>query len=233
MFFQYVTISCNNSFWRIYFSHLLKGSLFVIYLCIFDRSPLVNEWFFVLYYKMISQGHLILLLPKTFKDSYNGIFSSSWIETSHTRSSLCLIHSFNQPVLTECLLWIRTLWVLSKCIWCITALWGSLKSNSIGYRVLLFVQASQNHNLPNVPSIAGMTGTHINMPSFFHRDEVLLTFLPSLAWNQDPPDLNLPVYLGWQVCTTTLSYWLRWGPHWHFAQLVSNHNPPSLCLPSS
>jgi hypothetical protein len=34
--------------------------------------------------------------------------------------------------------------------------------------------------------------------------------LLGLAWNHDPPDLSLLGSLGWQVCASAPSYWLRW-----------------------
>jgi hypothetical protein len=56
--------------------------------------------------------------------------------------------------------------------------------------------------------------------NFFHWDGVLQMFLPMLSWNCNHPDFSLLCNFGWQACTTTHSYWLRWGstnfpPHFH------------------
>jgi hypothetical protein len=60
----------------------------------------------------------------------------------------------------------------------------------------------------------------------------LKTFFPRLVWNWDP-DLSLPCSLGWQACATLPSCWLRWNLLNFLPRLASNHESPSLSLPSS
>jgi hypothetical protein len=58
---------------------------------------------------------------------------------------------------------------------------------------------------------------YASIPSFFPlRWAPMKFFLPKLDWNHDPPNFSLPRSLGWQICTTMPSYWLRWdlvNPH--------------------
>jgi hypothetical protein len=70
-------------------------------------------------------------------------------------------------------------------------------------------------------------------PAILHWDGVLWTFLPWLTCNHDPPDLSHLCNMGWQVCATVSSYWLRWGSLELSAQAALNCDPLDLSLPSS
>jgi hypothetical protein len=55
--------------------------------------------------------------------------------------------------------------------------------------------------------------------------------MPSVAWNAVLLFM-LPIQLRWQACTTTPSFWLRWGVKNFGPRLASNHSPRDLQLPS-
>jgi hypothetical protein len=93
---------------------------------------------------------------------------------------------------------------------------------------LFFAQVVQDLNppilcFPHLPSCQ----------AFFCWDGVSQTFLLRLAWNHDPPNLNLPCSLGWQVNTTVSSYCLRYGFLNSLPGLALHYNLLHLSLPCS
>jgi hypothetical protein len=80
-------------------------------------------------------------------------------------------------------------------------------SGYFGDRILLFAQAGLDHNPPILlflPSLGWQLWT--TMPFFFCWDGISQNFLPRLAWNHSPPNLNL------------ISVWCH------------RHEPPLCCL---
>jgi hypothetical protein len=76
-----------------------------------------------------------------------------------------------------------------------------------------------------LPTTTEMTGTWYNTQLFSVDMGGLTNFLPTMAWNCDPPDLSLSCSLRWQVHTAVLSYWLRWGlqtscPGWPWTTIL-------------
>jgi hypothetical protein len=82
----------------------------------------------------------------------------------------------------------------------------------------LVILETGSHFLPRLTLttiLLAITGrqVHIITLSFFSIDiESHKTFFAQvgLTWNLDPP-ISFPSSLGWQMCTTIPSYWLRWG----------------------
>jgi hypothetical protein len=81
---------------------------------------------------------------------------------------------------------------------------SSFCSDYFGDRSSLFAQAGLDHDSPVFCFLLWWDDWHMPpCPVFFQWHGVLQTlFWLRLAWNHNPPDLNLPRSLGWQEGTT-------------------------------
>jgi hypothetical protein len=97
-------------------------------------------------------------------------------------------------------------------------------SGYLGDRVLLSFQAGLDY-YPPILSFLPLLGWQAwaTMPSFVSFEMGSHErFLPSLAWNHNPPNLSLPHSMGWQVCAHIPSRWLRWNLTNFFSRLAWN-----------